>query len=170
MYYRVAIQDDYQQTLRWRSTALSSLDALLHFLRLCHSWSFDKIRVFCAHSNEELHVQFSRENSGLEVYSVTATQFLEERLIKRSDRSGMMPAPVSREVHSFNTARTSVARDRDVAKMSFNTFDLKRDEIERCGPGGDHDVPYSFALPDSWSERRAWLELLAKVHAGILLP
>lgn len=39
----------------------------------------------------------------------------------------------------------------------------RRWELE-CGPGGDHDAPYSFAAPASEATRRAWARLLARVQ------
>ena len=32
------------------------------------------------------------------------------------------------------------------------------------GAGGDHDLPYAFALPGSWPQVHAWLRLLVRVH------
>ena len=43
--------------------------------------------------------------------------------------------------------------------------------LEReLGTGGDHDVPYSFALPASLPQVLAWMRLLARVHRGELEP
>jgi hypothetical protein len=42
-------------------------------------------------------------------------------------------------------------------------------ELER-GPGGDHAVPYRFALPACLPQVLAWMRLLAKVHRGEVQP
>ena len=44
-----------------------------------------------------------------------------------------------------------------------------REELER-GSGGDHDLPYTFALPATWLQALAWIKLLAKVYIGELQP
>ena len=81
MYYRVAIQLDTSTHWQWRSTALSSLDALFRFLRLYHALPPERLRIFSFTSCEEMDEQLACENSGLGSNSVTAAQFLRERLI-----------------------------------------------------------------------------------------
>jgi hypothetical protein len=48
-----------------------------------------------------------------------------------------------------------------------NVLEQRRSEIED-GMGGDHDVPYSFALPLALPQVRAWMRLLAQVQTGEL--
>jgi hypothetical protein len=48
-------------------------------------------------------------------------------------------------------------------------LDQKRLEIE-LGPEGDHDVPYSFALPASMPQVLVWMRLLARVQRRELVP
>jgi hypothetical protein len=38
------------------------------------------------------------------------------------------------------------------------------------GPGGDHDVLYSFVLPPSMPQVLAWMRLLARRQRGELQP
>jgi hypothetical protein len=45
----------------------------------------------------------------------------------------------------------------------------KRLAIE-MGVGGDHDVPYTFALPVLLSQRLAWVRLLARVQRSEFAP
>ena len=47
-------------------------------------------------------------------------------------------------------------------------LDQKRLDIE-LGPEGDHDVPYSFALPVSMPQVLVWMRLLARVQSGELV-
>ena len=87
MYYRVAIQRQREQLDRppswqWHSTVLSSLETLFQFLRLYSALPQDHLRVFFSSSQESLEEQLVQENKGLGSYSVTAAQFLQERLIR----------------------------------------------------------------------------------------
>src|SRR5260370_37826290 len=79
MYYRVAIQVNQQPTWQWRSTALTSLEALFGFLRLYRAIPQDRLRVFSSTSREDLNEQLIQENQGRLTSSVTAAQFLYER-------------------------------------------------------------------------------------------
>ena len=53
--------------------------------------------------------------------------------------------------------------------LGKSMLDQKRLEIE-LGPEGDHDVPYSFALPVSMPQVLIWMRLLARVQRGELVP
>ncbi len=86
MYYRIAIQRQEDQLDRppswqWKSTVLSSLQTLFQFLRLYGALRHDDLRVFSSCSRESLEEQLRQENLGLGSPSVTAAQFLHERLI-----------------------------------------------------------------------------------------
>ena len=85
MYYRVAIQLDPSALWQWRSTVLSSLNALLQFLRLYQALPQDRLRVFSSSSCEEMNEQLVRENTGLGSPSLTAAQFLQERMIRSTE-------------------------------------------------------------------------------------
>jgi hypothetical protein len=92
MYYRVAIRREGDQLDRppswqWKSTALSSLQALLQFLRLYGALPQDQLRVFSSSSRESLEELLAQENKGLSSHSVTATQFLQERNIAVRERA-----------------------------------------------------------------------------------
>ena len=80
MYYRVAIQVDASPTWQWKSTTLSSLDPLFQFLRRYRNLQ-DHLRVFSSSSREEMGEPLVRENNGLGSHSVTAAQFMQERMI-----------------------------------------------------------------------------------------
>ena len=86
MYYRVAIRQERDQLNRplswqWQSTPLSSLNTLLQFLRLYRALPQNRLRVFSSSSREELKEQLVRENNGLGSNSVTAAQFLQQRML-----------------------------------------------------------------------------------------
>ena len=81
MYYRVAIQVDASPAWQWKSTTLSSLNALFQLLRRYRNLSQDHLRVFSSSSREEMDEQLARENNGLTSHSVTAAQFMQEQMI-----------------------------------------------------------------------------------------
>ena len=81
MYYRIAIQMDPFPTWRWKSTALSSINTLLHWLQYYRILPQDRLRIFSSSSLEDLNEQLVQENQGLRSTSVPAAQFLQERRI-----------------------------------------------------------------------------------------
>jgi hypothetical protein len=80
-YYRLAVQDRQSTHWTWKTTAVTSLQAVFQVLRIYAALPQDDIRVFTASSKEELREMLSRQNNQLESGSVTATQFLQERNI-----------------------------------------------------------------------------------------
>src|SRR5207248_11703193 len=54
MVYRVAIRMDRGSPWQWRSTPLSSMQALFGFLRLYQALPVDRVRVFSSATREEL--------------------------------------------------------------------------------------------------------------------
>ena len=111
MYYRVAIQPRGSVCWQWKSTVLSSLDAVLRFLRLYRSFPADRLRVFSFPSREEMDKQLALENSGLESHSVTAAQFLRARLIYMQETSADVPTYQThkeREMATIGSAKRSL--------------------------------------------------------------
>jgi hypothetical protein len=166
MYYRVAIQVDSSPTRKWKSSALSSLNILFQWLQYYRVLPHDRLRIFSSSSQEELNEQLVRENQGLGSLSVLATQFLQERRIA--------PQRVVREASAggtrANEPMASIATLTELSSYeSSSPLDKRREELER-GAGGDHDLPYSFALPPSMPQVLAWMRLLAKVQRGELHP
>src|SRR5260370_41035854 len=80
MYYRVAIQVDAAPAWQWKSTVLSELSTLFHFLRLFGALRHDQLRVFSSSSREGLSEQLEQDNQGLASTSETAVQFLPQRM------------------------------------------------------------------------------------------
>ena len=167
MYYRVAIQVDSSPTWKWKSPALSSLNILSQWFQYYRAVPQDRLRIYSSSSQEDLNEQLVRENQGLLSTSVPATQFLQERRIA--------PPRVLREASAGGTREnertTSIATLTEPSpyESSRSPLDKRRDELER-GAGGDHDLPYSFALPPSMVQVLAWMKLLAKVQRGELQP
>ena len=154
MYYRVAIQVKPSPTWQWKSTVLSSLDALFRWLRLYHALPQNHLRVFSSPLREGIDEQFVRENKGLGSNSVTAAHFLHERRIRSQEVEGR--ASEGREHGIRGTASIAVAtnpsfnesveRVHALAERDMSRLSRRRDEREH-GAGGDHDSPYTFSLP-----------------------
>ena len=156
---------------------LSSLQALFQFLRLYAALPQDHLRVFSSSSREGLAEQLVQENKGLESTSVTAAQFLHERMIhspkvtqvisERGAREHQETASIAVSTRTRLNESGSVADTLDERSMSR----LSRRWLElELGPGGDHDILYRFALPASLPQVLAWIRLLARVHRGELQP
>jgi hypothetical protein len=165
MYYRVAIQVDASPTWQWKSTALSSLNILFHWLQYYRVFPHDRLRIFSSPSQETLKEQLVRENQGLGSFSIPVTRFLQERGIAPKEegrqtavggmRTNERPVPFATE-----TSPSQV-------ESSASPLDKRREELER-GAGGDHDLPYRFTLPISMPQVLAWLTLQVMVQQGDL--
>jgi hypothetical protein len=176
MYYRVAIQVNQQPTWQWRSTALTSLEALFGFLRLYRVIPQDRLRVFSSTSREDLNEQLVRENQGLLTNSATAAQFLSERGIGSREMTHEVPERRARTSTGTLVAaganppsNESSILPHSPAERSISLLESRRLELER-GAGGDHDSAYTFALPLFMPQALAWVELFVKVRQGALEP
>lgn len=175
MYYRVAIRGDSSPTWQWTSTALSSLDALFQFLRLYRALGHARLRVFSSSSREEMNEQLVRENQGLASTSVTAAQFLHERMIGSAESAWRTSTRGTRE----NERTTSIAVVTELSPnkgsggvnaldgTGMSPLEQRREELEH-GVGGDHDIPYRFTLPASMPQVLTWMKLLVRVQDGTL--
>lgn len=175
MYYRVAIQGDTSLPWRWTSTALSSLETLVQFLRRYGALRIDHLRVFSSSSREDLEEQLMQENTGLGSPSVTAAHFLQERLIHSPGVTRGTPAregdqPMASIAVATQSAALIPSRDESgLVGKERSSLERRRLELE-LGPGGDHDVPYRFVLPLSMPQVLAWMKLLTKVQHDELRP
>jgi len=178
MYYRVAIQRqgdhlDRPPSWQWTSTALSSLETLVQFLRRYGALRLDHLRVFSSSSRESLHEQLVQENTGLGSPSVTAAHFLQERLIHSPEVTRGTPARKGGAYHAAVATQPSVnERSREgngLFGRDMSALESRRLALE-LGPGGDHDVLYSFVLPPSMPQVLTWMRLLARIQRGELQP
>jgi hypothetical protein len=177
MYYRVAwYQSAFQvhppPSWRWKSTVLSSLAAVLGFLRLHRALPQDRLRVFSSSSREGLEEQLVQENLGLGSPSVTAAHFLHERPIHSPEGRQTMPAceegaeqMASITVATYPSVNESSGEGISLGGRGMSSLESRRLELE-LGPGGDHDVPYRFVLPAQMPLVLAWMRLLARIRRG----
>ena len=176
MYYRVAIQRDSAALWTWKSTVLSSLTTVLQFLRLYRALPQDRLRVFSSSERVGLAEQLEQENKGLASTSVTAAQFLSERMILSAAvrSTSACEGGTSRERGSVTVISQQAVNERSgegsaLESRGMSVLERRREELE-SGAGGDHDLPYSFSLPLSLPQVLAWMRLLTKVEHGELQP
>ncbi len=186
MYYSIAIQRgrdhlDQPLTWQWKSMALSSLQSLFQVLRLYSSLPQEYLRVFSS-SREDLKEQLAQENQGLGSPSITAAQFLRERRIRcpevtrgtpkrdegadRRWQPSLMGAIAAR---SHPSVKENGQEGNGLVGTGMCALARRRLELER-GQGGDHAVPYRFALPASMPQVLAWVRLMGRVHREELQP
>jgi hypothetical protein len=177
MYYRVAIQVDAGPTWQWKSTVLSELSTVFRFLRLYGALPQQCLLVCSSSSREGLQEQLELENRGLASHAVTAAHFLHERMIhppvavrRTSDREEETSSGrVATAVLSQETMPVGGGGGSAVQSRSMTGLERRREELEN-GPGGDHDLPYSFSLPRSVPQVLALMTLLARVQRGEVQP
>ena len=172
MYYRVAIQRrgdqlDRPPSWQWKSTVLSSLQTLFQFLRLYDALPQDQLLVFFSSSGEGLVEQLAQENRGRESDSVTAAQFLRERMIcspqvaRRTSERERGSTAVATQPSLNESCKGLTTLDRG----GLSALERRRLELE-SGAGGDHDLPYWFTGPSSLPQALAWMKLLVRVQDG----
>jgi hypothetical protein len=170
-YYRMAIQNRQTGKWIWKTTALTSLHAVLHLLQNSAALPQDRVRVFTASSKEQLSEMLSLENQNRESGSVPALQFLQARnlQVRVQTHSTAEQRTARQEVRQATTTCLSMDESRTAAedweKPDMSWLDKRRLELE-CGAGGDHDSPYTFTLPFSTPQVLAWIKLMVQVQAG----
>lgn len=170
-YYRMAMQNRQTGKWIWKTTALTSLQAVLQLLRNSAALPQDRVRVFTASSKEGLNEMLSRENQDQESGSVTAIQFLQARNIqvRVPTQSASEQRLARQDVRQATTTRLSDDECKQTAeepgKSDMSWLDKRRLELE-CGVGGDHDSPYTFTLPISTPQILAWIRLMVRVRTG----
>jgi hypothetical protein len=173
MYYRLAGKKSETALWSWKTTTLTSLPAVLQWLRIYRVVPHVQIRVFSSWAKEDLNEMFRCENSGCPSGSVTADQFLRNRHLQSQKGTGHMSrqettAPFPGHATTF-AIRESEDEHRtrsfppEESEMSW--LDRKRLEIER-GPGGDHDTPYSFSFASALPQLLAWIRLQNTRYEG----
>jgi hypothetical protein len=174
-YYRMALRDRQTATWIWKTTVLTSLQAVLQLLKSYSAIPQDRIRVFTAASKEDLNEMLRCENTNLASGSVTASQFLRDRKLQVPGQGASAYGKAEPAVRQ-STAVATISPPRKYSTATgfpgfgeTNPLERRRMEIEN-GPGGDHDTPYRFTLPVSTPQLLAWIRLQARIQAGELQP
>jgi hypothetical protein len=192
IYFRVARQMNQSSQWKWLSSMLNTPGTLFSFLDMYDRIPKDRLRVFFATSKEFLNEMLVRENSGLLSNSITVEDFLKigrkidgqhikqleselglelnKKLIARSAITGKLgdERPSVQSTSTFESAH-SVTSEARLNGLERNLLGLI-EELSEWSGGGDHDTPYTFALPVSTPQALAWARLLAKVQQGELIP
>ena len=171
MYYRVAWKSKQSPVWKWKSTKLTSLQAVFGFLRMYSAIPQDQLRVFSSSCLEVMEEMLMRENNGWESTSITAEEFLRERKMHVREKTkgaseqyaerGAVAVTTRQLVDESNTVQPSLN------KWNDSQLERRRAEVE-SGAGGDHDMPYTFSLPLSMPQTLAWTKLMVKVQRGEL--
>lgn len=183
MYYRVAwktSKSEESSAWAWKSTVLSSRDAVCGFLQLFRgAIAPSRFRIFTCVSREGLDEQLMRENADLESTAVTVDVFLGRAHTAPSEPVETVETLPPRERSAVTVQQMSAgifSHPEVTAYMlgglpgtGMPLLDQRRLAIER-GSGGDADLPFVFMPPSSVGQRLVWVHLLARVHRGELVP
>jgi hypothetical protein len=177
-YYRLAIQNQQTALWTWKSTVVTSLEAVFQLLRIYRALPQDRVRVFSSASKEELALALlDSEKNSLTVCSVTAAEFSHARQLQIYDGAyhGFDGGTAQPNVQFSTTVTLASSWPVDsvapasLAASGVNDLEKRRLEQE-MGPGGDHDLPYTFMLPPTLAQVRVWIQLFAQVQMGELQP
>lgn len=167
MYYRIADLTDQQASCHWKSGILSSLYALVQFIQQCPAGSRAQLRVFSSPCAEHFDEMLAQESGGTSMRSLSLEQFVRQQGQHiRWMMEGLLATSVGgkqAELSPVATAQAAYGMPVEAAKVWIIEMERRRFALEQ-GPGGDHDLPYTFALPPDWLEVFAWMRLLTRVH------
>ena len=177
---------------KWKSTVLSTPGTLFHFLRIYDGLAKNRLRVFFASSRELMNQMLVRENHGLISNSLTVEQFLKDNRRINVLKMKQLETELGLHANKELVAKTVITEQLEEERLPFptgpnsepansvisgaplhywKTRSLELLQEESGGSrGGDHDTPYTFALPSSLHQALAWTRLLAKVHRGEVEP
>ncbi len=177
-YYRLAMQDQQTALWAWNSTVVTSLEAVFQLLRIYRVLPQHRLRVFSSPCKADLtQTTLDCEKHTLTACFVTATEFARARKLQTHDRAqrgsdrgtAKTTAQLSTAVAPASSWQVNGVAPSSLAANGSN--DLEKQRLEReMGPGGDHDLPYTFMLPPSLPQVLAWMRLLAQVQRGELQP
>jgi hypothetical protein len=173
MYYRVAWKSSSGAIWQWKSTKLSSIDALLRFIEMYSAMAPGRLHIFSSSSAKGLNELLERKNGGFETDSLSVEEFLlQQGMTAPGNSKGQedeKEEPIKRFIAVTHTFPRGIlgGAERVLDHHSVDNLQSRRSRIEQ-GEGGDHDIPYTFTLPVSLPQILAWTRLLAKVQHGEL--
>jgi hypothetical protein len=167
IYYRVASQVENSSAWKWRSTILTSLEALFRLLRMYAGLPTDRLRVFFASSRPGLDEMLTRENRGAVSNSMTLEQLIAQRWCISPLEIRRVEAELGLQENKGSASPMVLAEELVNGKRMQVP---ERTQVQGDqGIGTDHDLPYLFTLPTFLPEALSWARLLARVHAGELV-
>ena len=85
-YYRLATHNQHTALWTWKSTVVTSLQAVFQLLRIYRVLPQDRLRVFSSPCKEDLpQTTLDCEKHTLTAYSVTATEFARARKLQSGE-------------------------------------------------------------------------------------
>jgi hypothetical protein len=160
----------------WKSTVLTSLDAVFGFIKLHEVFPRDRLRVFFSSSMEYLNEMLDRENQGLLSNSLTADQLvngsgrINQFEMQRFESACDLHPYMGTALASLLTAHLWHIQNQQVADEEITTEqEMSRFAVEMNG-SGDHDTVYHFSLPASLPQLLVWARLIGRVQRGELEP
>ncbi len=181
IYYRIAMRSTRTNLWQWKTTTLTSLDALFGAIRLYSPAPKHLLRIFFASSTANLDDMLGHENSGLMSNSISVELFLKEKRIDaqemlRLEAEAVAPQELRQAIPAaLNLVRAYVGfQPATQPEAGGNEADITPPASKRLNneqqPGGDHDIPYVFSLPQFMPQALAWTILLSRVRRGELVP
>jgi hypothetical protein len=167
VHYRIAgrLRGAPDLAWRWRTTRLDSLPAVWISLQKYRWPEHTQLRLFSASSVECLEEMLARANAGKSSTSVAAERVVSGRLLPALEWGAGGGIDEAVETNSLGSDAVAETERFGAGLAGLDLLHARRLELE-IGPGGDHDVPYLFALPDSWPEAVAWIHLMTNTRAG----
>jgi hypothetical protein len=167
IYYRVALQVSDSSAWKWRSTILTSLEALFRLLRMFAGLPSDRIRVFCASSRQGLDQILARENQGAVSTSMTVEQLAAQRWWISPSEMRRLEVELGLQ-ENLAGASLPVPPQQPVNEKQRPMLEMTQAEVDQ-GTDPDHDLPYLFTLPTFLPEALSWARLLSLIHDGQLV-
>jgi hypothetical protein len=165
IYYRIALQASHCPTWQWRSTILTSLEAVFRLLRMYSNLlPNDRIRVFFASSRQGLDEMLTRQNQGAVSNSMTVEQLAAQSWRVSPLEIRRAEADLGLQEHKGSEPTTVLPEQPMDGKLAHRP-EITQIEADQ-GTEADHDLPYVFTLPTFLPEALSWARLLAKVQAG----
>lgn len=181
IYYRIASQKRQSTEWEWKTEIVTSLEEVFRLRQEYHFLPAEQLRVFMASSVAYLDVLIVRENLSLPSNSLTMDQLLLDHhtitigRIRRFEQAlgwyeGSVPelpeqaGELAPAMVSEATSETAEAGEIAPA-MTSEAVPIPEPDHE---PGGDHDVPYTFAFPKFLPHALAWIQLRERVLSGEL--
>lgn len=163
VYFRAAIKVGETSRWQWKSTLLTSLDAVYGFLRMYERVEKERIRVFFASSPVFLKEMLWRENNDQVTNSLLAGQFY--RAKGKIDMLEMvrLESEVVGQLENREPMSSTIVMEPVLERNEIDPLPMSYEQ-------GTYDAPYMFTLPTGTQEILIWARLMTSVQSGVLVP
>jgi hypothetical protein len=168
IYYRLASQKRASTEWEWKSSVLSSLEAVFRLRQRYNMIPAERLCVFLASSTVYMDILLVRENLGLPSNSLTMDQLLHEHSSITAARIRSFETELGWSEEKIQAeARQTVPVAAQESRQAQSARPVS--VLDQEPGGGDHDVPYTFSFPPLLPQVRAWMRLRERVLAGELV-